>query len=603
MKRISHLILASALIITGYALSNVHIKKLDFFNRDVLQLVNTSFNSQISNEITIIDIDSNLNEFSNPIKSTEIEKLALKISEKNPKIILLNIGPSDFANSVDERKLIYDIFKKNQIYLTTANPKDDLTNFNNEPNFISYPYKFNPGFCDDTGFGFTSPRRMFLQFYGEDNDAVQLYDTLHKAGIKTYLPEQFKYSFDRMNTKQLFNKFHLADSFAKLNASEILRSDTPIETIQNKIVVIGRVDEFSFMYAEGLRELFQVPQARSTMANSLIPSHYVLANQINTLLTGDYVKLVSGQYIHHFIIFVLILLIFLKIDSKTKLYLFLAIFPALIVIQTLVYTLTSFYIDLISSYIILVFIQYIGVPIIAFAIFKEQKSKQLEDINNVRIDAFLTLSEKVAHDIRSPLSAINLLINKVSFKSQEQKNIFIQSIKRIELITENLLTKYKTYGITEKSLSIESFLVKELTESIINEKTITNPTIKYSLTSPDKILISSDKLELTRILSNLIDNSIHALANQESPEVKIKIDAQSQTIQIAVTDNGIGIPESLIKILGTERLTTKQNRKGNGIGLLHAKKSIQQMGGKLEIDSEEGQYTKVTLTLPISPQD
>jgi signal transduction histidine kinase len=348
-----------------------------------------------------------------------------------------------------------------------------------------------------------------------------------------------------------------------------------------------------------LRNLFDVPLAGSTMKNSLIPAHHILANHINTWITGDYVKLIKSNYIHYFVIILILTFAFIRIDSRLKLFLFLLFQFIIIMIQTLVYAGTSIYIDFTTTYIMLIFLQYILVPLIAFVIFKEQKVKQLEIINNARIDALLLISEKVAHDIHSPLSAMNLLLKKVTFQNDEQKNIFTNSVQKIELITQNLLTKYKADTKGEKLIDAEQFSINNMINEVLFEKRTVGPLVDYILNTDRDIIIQSNKLELSRILSNILDNSIHALTEQTNPKITISVSTTSDSVKIEVIDNGIGIPDSLIKIIGTKRFSSKSSGKGSGIGLLHAKRSIEEMRGIFEVNSKPGEYTKVSIKLPI----
>jgi signal transduction histidine kinase len=139
-----------------------------------------------------------------------------------------------------------------------------------------------------------------------------------------------------------------------------------------------------------------------------------------------------------------------------------------------------------------------------------------------------------------------------------------------------------------------------MANEIIFEKKITSPSISYALNNNKDINLTTNKLELSRILSNLLDNSIHALEEQSDPKITISLEAVSNLVKIEVIDNGKGIPESVIKVIGTERFSSKPLSIGNGIGLLHAKRSIEEMSGSFEIDSKDGEYTKVTITLPVS---
>ena len=601
MKNFRPYLLSLVLILIGLLFSNVYVNKIDFFIRDSLQNFNSTLNSKISKDIVIIDIDANSPEFSNPVSSVEIEALVSKLQHEGPKAILVNLSPLDFIKSPKELESLKSVFTNYKIYLTAETNKNDKSSFSTEPVFSNYPYKYDSSLCTDNDGSKFSPRRMFLEYYGE-SETETFWNLMNKVGIQTYRPEQFEHSFDRMNTRQLFNKFHSPNKFINLNASEIILNKVPSLNLKNKIIVIGRIDEYSFMYAEGLGNIFGKPLAGSTMANSFIPTHHVIANHINTLVEKDYVKLFKNDLILYLTLCLLITLVFLKIDSKIKLYIFLLIIPLITTLQILIYSLTSFYVDFVSVYIMLFFLQYLGVPILAFAILKEQKFKQLDEINNARIDSLISLSEKLAHDIRSPLSAINLLTKKANFQTEEQKSIFQQSVKRIELITENLITKYRPESQNANRTNFDSFTFNELIEPIVSEKKVIFPNIEYTIGESKNVKISADKLELARLLSNLLDNSIHAVATKSSPQIKVSAKETAKDLEIKIEDNGIGISSNIIKVIGNERISTKSEHKSSGIGLLYSKRALEKMGGSFNIQSKEGQYTIITVTIPRNVQ-
>jgi signal transduction histidine kinase len=250
----------------------------------------------------------------------------------------------------------------------------------------------------------------------------------------------------------------------------------------------------------------------------------------------------------------------------------------------------------------LIFSQYVGVPIIAFTIFKELKSKQLSDVNNARIDSLLSVSEKVAHDIRSPLGAINLILSRVTFSDPEHKEIVKNALKRIDDSAESILVKYKN----KNDSSIDTFdkiNIYQMLDKITSEKKILDTKIEYQLllNETENVLVLGYSIELERVLSNILDNSIYALKKRENnATIKIVTKVSEKQIEIDICDNGIGISSSILKLLGNEEISTKRQEKGNGIGLLHAKRTIERMKGSFEIESVEGEFARVKIKLNLA---
>jgi two-component system sensor histidine kinase/response regulator len=106
--------------------------------------------------------------------------------------------------------------------------------------------------------------------------------------------------------------------------------------------------------------------------------------------------------------------------------------------------------------------------------------------------------------------------------------------------------------------------------------------------------------ELTQVLINLIANSTQAVAARGSPNGHVSIVArQSQdTLEIQIKDDGVGIPPDVLKRVGTPFFTTR--KEGTGLGLANVQRLVGTAGGRLQIESEVGVGTTVTIRLPIA---
>ncbi|MBY0553698.1 CHASE2 domain-containing protein [bacterium] len=598
-KNASKASLILALCITSYVFSNVYSKPVDIFARDFLQFFNSPINSTISSQIAIVDIDSNTINFSSPLRFTEIEKLILALKKYDPQAILLNIEPIDFTDSLDERKKLYQFLKTNNIYLSKyTKSRSGKIKFYEDSVFSDYEPSYPSTFTTDDNDTYASPRRMLLQFFGESNNTT-LHTTLEEMGLKILPISNFQYAFERMNTLQLFNKFYKSAQFNALEAEKVIVGNINPNALKEKVVVLGRVDEFSFMASENPLNLFGKPLASSNLNDSLTPLHHILANQISTLQTGDYIKYINGKYILYVLSLVLILLILIEISAQKKLYIFLLILPLAILSQILLYSSLSYYMDMTSTYIMLISIQYIAVPVILLAMFKQKERQKLQDISDTRIDALLSVSEKVAHDIRSPLSAIGLILSRTKFENPEHKEIVNNALKRIDETAENILTKYTSKDQSKNTF--DNVDLHEMLSKLISEKQFLDPEIEFILNSNStKIFASAHSIELERVLSNIFDNSIFALKNKKPRLIKVSLKISNNKIILEIYDNGTGIPNSVLKLLGQKQFTTKLGQKGNGIGLLHAKRTIDRMGGNLKIESTENEYSRVTIKLQLA---
>ncbi len=78
----------------------------------------------------------------------------------------------------------------------------------------------------------------------------------------------------------------------------------------------------------------------------------------------------------------------------------------------------------------------------------------------------------------------------------------------------------------------------------------------------------------------------------------MSLDRVEDELRLTVADNGIGVPEPLLRRIGEPFFTTKEPGRGTGLGLYLARHVVERQGGEMRVDSVEGRGTRVTLTMP-----
>lgn len=233
------------------------------------------------------------------------------------------------------------------------------------------------------------------------------------------------------------------------------------------------------------------------------------------------------------------------------------------------------------------------------------------------------LAAQVAHDIRSPLAALDAVITSVNQVPEKKRLIIRNAVNRIKDIANHLLeinrrslnTRFikqqEQNGGFDKIAEDSSqayqeslgsaFLLSSLIEPLITEKRLQfcskgNINITADLDDNSYGLFAKvEPRECKRILSNLINNSVEA--SGEKGEIKITLSAQNEQIVLKVQDNGKGIPPDILPKLG-QRGKTYGKTGGSGLGLYHARTTLESWSGSLSIESEVGKKTIVTLKLP-----
>lgn len=236
---------------------------------------------------------------------------------------------------------------------------------------------------------------------------------------------------------------------------------------------------------------------------------------------------------------------------------------------------------------------------------------------------FVTHAQQVAHDIRSPLSALEMIITTLHELPEEKRIIIRNAANRIRDIANSLSNqKGKTNNKTTETLieasseeSQTAILLLPTIESIVTEKRIQhrnqlNINIEFNQTHESYGLFANIQLnEFKRVISNLLNNAIESFAQLPSTILNtvtvVLRSTQNQEIEITITDTGCGIPTDALNQIG-ERGATFNKPAGSGLGLYHAKKSIESWGGKLEIHSptstsKANPGTQVRILLPMTP--
>ena len=108
------------------------------------------------------------------------------------------------------------------------------------------------------------------------------------------------------------------------------------------------------------------------------------------------------------------------------------------------------------------------------------------------------------------------------------------------------------------------------------------------------------EMEFKCILSNLLVNSIEAIesAARDSGEITVTLSKQEDQFLLVVKDNGIGIQEEDLPLIGNYGKTLKKN--GNGLGLYSSIHFLRNRGGSFNIESEHGVGTSIFITIPVA---
>jgi two-component system nitrogen regulation sensor histidine kinase NtrY len=239
------------------------------------------------------------------------------------------------------------------------------------------------------------------------------------------------------------------------------------------------------------------------------------------------------------------------------------------------------------------------------------KNQQEKLIINERYEAWGNLARKLAHEIKNPLTPIQLTIDRIKNKysgqiSSEEQNQFKENLKiinnQIKQI-ENLVNEFSDFARMPKPTFKDNDLIKILSENINLLSQIDKSIIIDLKNDKEKILLSCDKEQIGRVFFNLIKNSIESIQqkSEKNPDFNKKISIEildnNDHIKILLVDNGIGFnKEKNIKEILNPYFTTKKD--GTGLGLSIVNKIINDHEGELEFfPNDDGAKIEINFKL------
>lgn len=226
-----------------------------------------------------------------------------------------------------------------------------------------------------------------------------------------------------------------------------------------------------------------------------------------------------------------------------------------------------------------------------------EEQRSLEQIRRVQA--------QVAHDIRSPLAALNVAVGKLQEGVPEgSRHLLRSAADRIKVIANDLLDKNRPAQQDQRGmeLPVTSSPLSRLIDEVVSEKRLQYASSRIKIDAiEDKqsygLFIAVNEGELKRVLSNLIDNAVEASISLS--HVTIRTVTEDQHVLLTVSDTGKGVPVEILPRLGEQGFTHDKPR-GSGLGLHHARSFIEQCSGTLTIRSEVGTGTTVEIKLPRS---
>ncbi|NLU96076.1 sensor histidine kinase [Chitinophaga sp. Ak27] len=256
---------------------------------------------------------------------------------------------------------------------------------------------------------------------------------------------------------------------------------------------------------------------------------------------------------------------------------------------------------------ILISVLLLGVTIFSFLLLY-RNLKQQRKLAQLKNDFISNMT----HELKTPIATVNVAIEALrSFDvlddrktTNEYLDISAHEMQRLSLLVDKVL-KLSMFENREIGLNKEQFDIRELARSVMSSMKLQfekHRAVTTLQTTGNNFIVMADKLHLTSVLYNLLDNALKYSAKE--PSILIHIIDHKQYLEIRVADNGIGIAkeykskifEKFFRIPNGNR----HNTKGYGLGLSYVSHIVQRHMGFIEVESELEKGSIFSIKIPFA---
>lgn len=228
------------------------------------------------------------------------------------------------------------------------------------------------------------------------------------------------------------------------------------------------------------------------------------------------------------------------------------------------------------------------------------------EIESEKLNALTLLAAGVAHEIGNPLNSLSLHLQLLERRMrdlpegdraplQEHLGTARNEITRLDTILKQFLQAMRPTQPERKPTALHQ-LLEECLLSLSPELESRKVPVKLDL-ADDLPSLDLDATQIKQALYNVIRNAFQAL-DQDGGEIAVRSSVTDYEVTLSIIDNGTGISPEAMGAMFEPFRTTKTD--GTGLGMLIVRRILREHGGELEVESEEGVGTKVTLYFPRS---
>ena len=233
----------------------------------------------------------------------------------------------------------------------------------------------------------------------------------------------------------------------------------------------------------------------------------------------------------------------------------------------------------------------------------QRQRRELERTN--RLAAWADMARQVAHDIKNPLTPIQLNAEHVRRVHVDQGRPLgglvdecVSNILGQVRLLRQIASEFSSFATAPEPRPVDTSLGDLVSEVVEPYRAGLAGRVQIEAhIAPQLPPLRVDRMLIGRALTNIIENALHAMPNGGTLTIDAAL-APDRRAQLRVTDTGIGMDADAIGKIFEPYFSTKAI--GTGLGLTIAKRNVEANGGTISVTSERGRGTSVTITLPLA---
>lgn len=259
---------------------------------------------------------------------------------------------------------------------------------------------------------------------------------------------------------------------------------------------------------------------------------------------------------------------------------------------------TSYAVVLVIVYLAVIYVLFIQV----FRLGRRQMKLALSaKEKSIRLKAIASVAEGIAHEVRNPLNAISLNVQYVEKLGNKEGHSpepgdfqrVYRELGKIRKVIDNFVNFAKS-----RDLEISDFSMAKALDDCLSDLASRIHTEKIEVNRVDQgdLGLSGDRIKITQVLSNLVENAIEALGKSEDKTIDVELTGSPDSVCAAIRNHGESPDEDVVRNLFDPYFTTR--RGSLGLGLTLAKTVVDSHGGRITATAPPGGGLLVTVTLP-----